>query len=450
MNMKKYLIQFERFFMLVVLCLTVACSGHDTPIEDGDIFDPGSISNTDPADSAPNIKIIKVENPALVAAHGNLIFKLCERVYIDDGPGSTGEYIAETPKLYRSTDGGVTFENIALPENISFTIPQRDSLYLSQDDVLLWAHIDSFGDTEIKIYRSADLGNTFTVSTLQVEETDVSNPWKNLIPPISLGESNGINWVGGQSNTPLYLMYIRNLGAIELNETRHFIHFFKSADNGLNFSTPPTISSPELYSTVAAAAQGEEVFLFYVYTDPVTLFQDWNLLISHDGAEVFTKTKMNIADYYTAAYKEIVIRNQNIYLTALSASCSVDSFCCYILKSTDGGRTFLEPQLIAELLVGSMKLDGASVSYSWEIESLLVYGKHIYVLFGGPNKYSRVHIIESHDEGVTFSEPQRVTNAESHNQWSRSTVDGEGNIYIFWTDEVLREYWQTLPHYWED
>jgi len=110
---------------------------------------------------------------------------------------------------------------------------------------------------------------------------------------------------------------------------------------------------------------------------------------------------------------------------------------CYLFKSVDGGQTFSEPQLIASLSGGNAK---------WLVDDLLVHGENIYVLFsaGGAEINGTIvpiHIITSQDGGATFSEPQRITDTESHLQWSSSVIDEEGNLFIFWTDKSMYEYW---------
>ena len=400
---------------VMALCLTVAsCGGSDMSIENGEVFNPEDVDSAGSTQDMPTIKIIKVENPAQVAARGNLVFKLYCATY--------------QLEFYRSMDGGATFEGLQLPEGMGCISP----IYLTRNETLLLTRLDAIEetdivtDTETEIYRSVDNGDTFTVEVLPTREDNIVDQdfWRKS--RVSKMRSGGIlAWFGGQNDgTPIYLLE---------GGPDNKIRFSKSTDDGLTFSETSTLPNPEGVSNLIAAADGDNFLLI-----PSV---EGDLASSNDATQTFRKIQDGLLlrqsdGIYISS--DIAIEGQNVYVVGVKDiynDRTIDR--CYLFKSVDGGQTFSEPQLIASLSGGNAK---------WLVDDLLVHGENIYVLFsaGGAEINGTIvpiHIITSQDGGATFSEPQRITDTESHLQWSSSVIDEEGNLFIFWTDKSMYEYW---------
>ena len=404
---------------VMALCLTVAsCGGSDMSIENGEVFNPEDVDSAGSTQDMPTIKIIKVENPAQVAARGNLVFKLYCATY--------------QLEFYRSMDGGATFEGLQLPEGMGCISP----IYLTRNETLLLTRLDAIEetdivtDTETEIYRSVDNGDTFTVEVLPTREDNIVDQdfWRKS--RVGKMRSGGIlAWFGGQNDgTPIYLLE---------GGPDNKIRFSKSTDDGLTFSE--TYTFPSYYGNnypsnkLIAAADGDNFLLI-----PNV---EGDLASSNDATQTFRKIQDGLLlrqsdGIYISS--DIAIEGQNVYVVGVKDiynDRTIDR--CYLFKSVDGGQTFSEPQLIASLSGGNAK---------WLVDDLLVHGENIYVLFsaGGAEINGTIvpiHIITSQDGGATFSEPQRITDTESHLQWSSSVIDEEGNLFIFWTDKSMYEYW---------
>lgn len=420
----KFKLEWVGDFIVVVglFFLIISCGGNS--IENSDIFDPSDIdnNNTDPdsGKTSPAIKIIKVENPALTAAQGNVVFKLYKKRNAD---GTSGP-----PQLYRSTDRGDNFENIPVPEEID-SISSWDSIYLSPNNTFLWAHALSIFSDHIIIYRSIDLGETFTVIEVawpkNAEDSLIQESYylKSSVPRYSLS-GEGLAWIGGQNGTPLYLLAMSN----------HNIDFLKSTDDGLNFSTSSPIGYLDSFMDIRASAYEEKFFL---------LRENWDLYISNDGVQTFASTVKPTEKYYLPVI-DVAVEKQNVYLIGLEMGLKVGSeendiglYNCYLFKSTDVGQTFSEPNVIAAFSGGDAR---------WNIDDIMVQGENIYVLFsgGGMEGYASalpLHVITSQDGGATFTESQRISDIEPIQQWSSSIMDEPGNLFIFWTDGEFLSYW---------
>ena len=404
---------------VMALCLTVAsCGGSDMSIENGEVFNPEDVDSAGSTQDMPTIKIIKVENPAKVAARGDLVFKL----------------YCVAHQLCRSMDGGSTFEGLQLPEGM-YSIGR---IYLTQNGTLLLAsekgivENDIVVDVENAICRSVDNGDTFTVEVLPTREENIIDEdfWRKSRVIKERYSSQGFAWFGGQNeNTPIYLL--------EVGGNDNKIRFSKSTDDGLTFSE--TYTFPSYYGNnypsnkLIAAADGDNFLLI-----PNV---EGDLASSNDATQTFRKIQDGLLlrqsdGIYISS--DIAIEGQNVYVVGVKDiynDRTIDR--CYLFKSVDGGQTFSEPQLIASLSGGNAK---------WLVDDLLVHGENIYVLFsaGGAEINGTIvpiHIITSQDGGATFSEPQRITDTESHLQWSSSVIDEEGNLFIFWTDKSMYEYW---------
>lgn len=414
--------------VLSMVCTSCAILSEDqsalgpTTWSDGEGENTNNSPISDELQQVDNVKVIRVANPNHVAAYGDYVFKI--------------QMEGTNQRLFRSADGGLTFEMIASPADEE-TKTLLQSLTVTSEGSLLWARFVYINEDEpaIKIHRSTDRGDTFTSATISLSNNSI-NVQKTSFGHPRLGEIGGIiitiDWVGGWNEAPLYLL---------IGTSEREIKVYKSVDDGVSFSSGQLVNDSE------SPYEGSEIITIGADENDMLIFGQlgsYDLFTSRDAGASFTKTDFFDETTYGATGR-MAIDGNSIFIVSQKGNWDrADSigrdtmwwadYDHYLIKSTDRGQSFSQPSLV-------MCVQPSQVE-NWTLDDIKVHDKTLYVVWnkqiGEVSSDGAIFVSMSTDAGEHFSAPVRVSEYGEGTTWSSALIDSStGNLVIFWTDDGM-------------
>ena len=319
-----------------------------------------------------------------VICEGNNVYV----VWTDVTPGNQDIFFA------RSTNGGLTFSE---PENISENAEQSEFPQISSEGnnvYVVWHEFTAAGDVDIFFARSTDRGMTFS------EPENISeNAGASLLPQIS-SEGNNV-----------YVVWIES--------TSSDVFFARSTDRGMTFSEPENISENTGFSLqLQISSEGNNVYVVWIDTNPGN--RQVFFARSTDGGLTFSEPDNISESAGDSTSLQISSEGNNVYV-GWNENPSSDVFS---VRSTNNGLTFSEPENISET-TGSAQ--GAQISSE---------GNNVYVVwteFTPPDFTSDIFFSVSTDGGLTFSEPENISEIAGFSTLPQISSEGN-NVYVVWQE----------------
>lgn len=211
------------------------------------------------------------------------------------------------------------------------------------------------------------------------------------------------------------------------------------AEGGTRFDRPVNVSrSPDTFSWLPRlVVDGEDARRVYVLWQEIVFSGGSHggeifFARSTDGGRTFA-APINLSNTIAGAGKGRLTEerwdNGSLDLAAgpegtLYAAWTEYQGRLHVSRSTDGGRSFSEPQHVAG--------DGEAPARG---PSLAVDGDAVYVVWTvGERADADIHIARSTDAGRTFGSPKRVTGTGGHSDAPKIAVDGRGTLHVVYAE----------------
>ncbi|MGD1837380.1 MAG: sialidase family protein [Nitrososphaeraceae archaeon] len=309
-------------------------------------------------------------------------------VWPDDTPGNQDIFFSF------STDNGITFSQ---PDNISNNDgdSNRPQITVHGDNVYVVWRDDTPGNFETFISISTDNGITFS------QPNNISNnDFDTFSPQIAVkGDNVYVVWDDEESGFDIFFSF--------------------STDNGINFNQPDNISNSGFEAAdPQIAAKGDNVYI--VWDD-----ENGDLIkfsFSTDNGQTFSPPNDLSTDENTSQSPQIALHRDHIYVVWQDfAPGNGEIFFSF---STDNGQSFSQPDNISNT-------DGISSS-----PMIGTKGDNVYVVWRDTTPGNQdIFFSFSTDNGITFSEPDNISNTDGDSTLPRIATSGY-NVYIVWEDET--------------
>ncbi|WP_179366227.1 sialidase family protein [Nitrosarchaeum sp. AC2] len=209
------------------------------------------------------------------------------------------------------------------------------------------------------------------------------------------------------------------------------IHFSKSTDGGITFSTPKNISNQH-GSSIAPFIHVDEstIFITWTYRYQDDHYSEIYFSKSTDGGITFSDPQ-KISDATFSYSSRLVTDDKNIFVTwsdiTFSNERHYENMEVFFSKSTDGGVTFSSPMNLSNNKEFS--------SYS----SIVTVGKDIFITWtDSTTTGSWIVFSKSTDGGITFSAPQKISNENGFSDAQSIITDGK-TVFTAWNYRLKME-----------
>jgi hypothetical protein len=219
--------------------------------------------------------------------------------------------------IKKSTDGGNTFGTATTIISTNYDIYETSMVVDTSKNIYIVWSSGPTNSNEIYLKKSTDGGNTFG-QTINLS----NNPGSSIFPDMAI-----------DSNNKIYVVWTEP----------QVIYLKKSTDGGNTFGQATTISAPAI-SDMAHVA----VYLNNTYVTWRTATQNDEIYLkkSTDGGNTFGQT-INISNTPKKSYNHhLAVYGDNIYITWREEAPVGEGLKLLIKKSTDGGNTFGQANII--------------------------------------------------------------------------------------------------------
>ena len=203
------------------------------------------------------------------------------------------------------------------------------------------------------------------------------------------------------------------------------IFFARRTDGGLTFSDPENISENTGNSFLPQiSSEGNNVYV--VWQDATPIISDIFFARRTDGGLTFSDPENISENAEDSLAPQISSEGNNVYVVWQDDTPGDDDiFDIFFARSTDGGLTFSEPENISE---------NAGHSRSPQISS---EGNNVYVVwFDDTPGNNDIFTARSTDGGLTFSDPENISE-ENTGSSTLPQISSEGNnVYVVWQDNT--------------
>ncbi|HXG64868.1 MAG TPA: sialidase family protein [Blastocatellia bacterium] len=320
-----------------------------------------------------------------------------------------------------STDRGLTWDNLPKTRRLSFTDGEAFGPAIAVSNrgkkpIYITYHDNETGPTQVYMVRSK--------KKTKFKKARNITPYEGgaFSPRIALDSTDAVNIVWGDTR----------------NNGRQVV-FVRSTDFGETFSEPLNVSRSPGLAFDADIAVGADDAINVVWEDTAPGVSAIMFARSTDHGQTFSEPVQVSPASHSATQTRITVDAGGALHIVWIGESEGDSNIFHT-RSSDGGQTFSEPVNVSNTGRGRM--------YKPYITT---FQDEVYIAYNDQASHSRqVFVVKSKDGGNTFMEPVQVSNANREKGRAHSAsmiVDSRGTLHIVWVDSSIVGNDEALMYY---